>query len=74
MPGLWDAHVHMAQWESLISRLDVSGTDGPDVIVASGEDLPSPWVPALVLVWPISRLLRRMWSSIASYSRWWNGS
>lgn len=34
MPGLWDAHVHMAQWESLISRLDVSGTDGPDEVLA----------------------------------------
>lgn len=33
-------------------------------IVASSEELPSPWVPALVLVWPISRMLRRMWSSI----------
>ena len=33
-------------------------------IVASSEDLPSPWVPALLLVWPISRVLRRMWGSI----------
>lgn len=33
-------------------------------IVASSADLPSPWVPALLLVWPISRVLRRVWASI----------
>ncbi|MBM6544805.1 amidohydrolase family protein [Janibacter sp. YIM B02568] len=34
MPGLWDAHVHMAQWEGVVGRLDVSGTDGPDAVLA----------------------------------------
>ncbi|HEX8511119.1 MAG TPA: amidohydrolase family protein [Propionibacteriaceae bacterium] len=32
IPGLWDAHVHMAQWSQQRSRLDVSGTAGPQEV------------------------------------------
>lgn len=34
MPGLWDAHVHMGQWEGVVGRLDVGGTDSPDDVLA----------------------------------------
>lgn len=34
IPGLWDQHVHMAQWADVTSRLDMSGTAGPDEVVA----------------------------------------
>ena len=34
IPGLWDAHVHLGQWAAAGSRLDVSGTDGPEAVTA----------------------------------------
>lgn len=33
IPGLWDAHVHLAQWAQASDRLDVSGTAGPAEVV-----------------------------------------
>ena len=33
-PGLWDAHVHLQQWARSRTRLDVSGTDGPEQVTA----------------------------------------
>ena len=33
-PGLWDHHVHMAQWADVASRLDMSGTHAPEEVVA----------------------------------------
>ena len=30
IPGLWDHHVHLAQWADTLSRLDLSGTASPD--------------------------------------------
>jgi len=30
IPGLWDAHVHMAQWAMTVGRLDVSGAAEPE--------------------------------------------
>lgn len=29
IPGLWDHHVHLAQWADTLSRLDLSGTTKP---------------------------------------------
>ena len=34
LPGLWDAHVHFAQWARNLDRLDVSGAAGPDEALA----------------------------------------
>lgn len=34
IPGLWDAHVHMAQWSQLRTRLDVSGTTSAREVAA----------------------------------------
>src|SRR4051794_21074719 len=34
IPGLWDHHVHLAQWTARGQRLDVSGTDSPDAVLA----------------------------------------
>lgn len=40
IPGLWDQHVHMAQWGLTMTRLDVSGAAGPgDVVAAVGAHL-----------------------------------
>lgn len=33
IPGLWDAHVHMAQWSLALTRLDVGGTRSADEVV-----------------------------------------
>jgi predicted amidohydrolase YtcJ len=32
IPGLWDHHVHLAQWADTLSRLDLSGTASPDAV------------------------------------------
>ena len=32
IPGLWDHHVHLAQWADTLSRLDLSGTTSPDEV------------------------------------------
>ena len=34
VPGLWDAHVHLQTWARSGVRLDVSGTAGPEQVVA----------------------------------------
>lgn len=34
MPGLWDFHVHMGQWASVLRRVDTSGTAGPEEVLA----------------------------------------
>ncbi|MDN5804467.1 MAG: amidohydrolase family protein, partial [Microlunatus sp.] len=34
IPGLWDHHVHMGQWAATLSRIDMSGTAGPDEVLA----------------------------------------
>jgi predicted amidohydrolase YtcJ len=34
IPGLWDAHVHMAQWATTLGRLDLAGATGPDDVLA----------------------------------------
>ena len=34
IPGLWDHHVHLAQWTARGQRLDLSGTDSPDAALA----------------------------------------
>jgi hypothetical protein len=33
LPGLWDHHVHFAQWAQSRTRLDVSGTSHPSTVV-----------------------------------------
>ena len=32
IPGLWDGHVHLAQWTQTLSRLDVSTSGSPDEV------------------------------------------
>ncbi len=32
IPGLWDAHVHFAQWSQTVTRLDVSPAQSPDQV------------------------------------------
>jgi len=34
IPGLWDHHVHLAQWTASGQRLDLSGTDSPEAALA----------------------------------------
>jgi predicted amidohydrolase YtcJ len=34
IPGLWDHHVHLAQWTASEQRLDLSGSESPEVVVA----------------------------------------
>jgi predicted amidohydrolase YtcJ len=34
IPGLWDHHVHLAQWTARRDRLDLSGTDSPQDALA----------------------------------------
>jgi predicted amidohydrolase YtcJ len=34
VPGLWDAHVHLAQWALAARRLDLSGTSSPGEVLA----------------------------------------
>jgi len=38
IPGLWDHHVHLAQWTARGQRLDVSGTDSPEAALAVVRD------------------------------------
>jgi len=38
IPGLWDHHVHLAQWTARGQRLDVSGTDSPAAVLAVVRD------------------------------------
>ena len=33
VPGLWDQHVHMAQWAHARTMVDLSGTDSPEEVV-----------------------------------------
>ena len=45
IPGLWDAHVHLAQWALAGRRLDLSLTSSPEEVLAivarSGRDRPA---------------------------------
>jgi predicted amidohydrolase YtcJ len=34
IPGLWDHHVHLAQWTARGQRLDLAGSESPDHVVA----------------------------------------
>jgi predicted amidohydrolase YtcJ len=34
IPGLWDHHVHLAQWTASGQRLDLSGSESPEHVVA----------------------------------------
>ncbi|MBA8794795.1 hypothetical protein FHX74_002414 [Friedmanniella endophytica] len=34
IPGLWDAHVHLGQWALARTRLDLTGSAGPEEVVA----------------------------------------
>jgi predicted amidohydrolase YtcJ len=38
IPGLWDHHVHLAQWTARGQRLDLSGTDSPEHALAVVRD------------------------------------
>jgi predicted amidohydrolase YtcJ len=34
IPGLWDCHVHLAQWTALGERLDLAGSESPEHVLA----------------------------------------
>jgi predicted amidohydrolase YtcJ len=38
IPGLWDHHVHLAQWTASGQRLDLSGSESPEHVVARVRD------------------------------------
>jgi predicted amidohydrolase YtcJ len=38
IPGLWDHHVHLAQWTARGQRLDLSGTESPEAALAVVRD------------------------------------
>ncbi|MGC4110059.1 MAG: amidohydrolase family protein [Nocardioides sp.] len=38
IPGLWDAHVHLAQWTAVGERLDLSGSESPEHVVSRVRD------------------------------------
>jgi predicted amidohydrolase YtcJ len=38
IPGLWDHHVHLAQWTAVGQRLDLSGSESPEHVVARVRD------------------------------------
>ena len=38
IPGLWDAHVHLAQWTARRDRLDLGGTESPSEALARVGD------------------------------------
>ena len=38
VPGLWDQHVHLAQWTARGQRLDLSGSESPEHAVARVRD------------------------------------
>ena len=38
IPGLWDAHVHLAQWTARRDRLDLAGTESPSEALARVSD------------------------------------
>jgi predicted amidohydrolase YtcJ len=38
IPGLWDAHIHLAQWTARGQRLDLSGSGSPEQVVARVRD------------------------------------
>jgi len=33
IPGLWDHHVHLAQWADTLDRVDLAGTTGPEQVL-----------------------------------------
>ncbi|HET7068651.1 MAG TPA: amidohydrolase family protein [Nocardioides sp.] len=38
VPGLWDTHVHLAQWTASGQRLDLSGSESPEHVVSRVRD------------------------------------
>jgi len=38
IPGLWDQHVHLAQWTAVGQRLDLSGSESPEHVVVRVRD------------------------------------
>jgi hypothetical protein len=38
IPGLWDSHVHLAQWTAVGERLDLAGTESPEHVLARVRD------------------------------------
>jgi predicted amidohydrolase YtcJ len=38
IPGLWDHHVHLAQWTASRQRLDLSGSESPEHVVVRVRD------------------------------------
>jgi hypothetical protein len=38
IPGLWDHHVHLAQWTARGQRLDLAGSESPDHVLARVRD------------------------------------
>jgi predicted amidohydrolase YtcJ len=38
IPGLWDHHVHLAQWTASRQRLDLSGSESPEQVAARVRD------------------------------------
>jgi len=38
IPGLWDHHVHLAQWTASRQRLDLAGSESPEHVVARVRD------------------------------------
>ncbi len=38
IPGLWDHHVHLAQWTAVGQRLDLAGSESPEHVVARVRD------------------------------------
>lgn len=71
VPGLWDQHVHMSQWAATSRRLDVSGTVGPEEVLArvaahlTGEGGPADAGAAATLVEGFGWRLGA-WSSLPS--------
>jgi predicted amidohydrolase YtcJ len=38
VPGLWDHHVHLAQWTAQAQRLDLAGSESPEYVVSRVRD------------------------------------
>ncbi|MEV6399099.1 amidohydrolase [Streptomyces sp. NPDC051907] len=50
LPGLWDAHVHMAQWASVRRRLDLSGTASARDAAQAAHDRAADLAPGELLI------------------------
>jgi predicted amidohydrolase YtcJ len=51
MPGLWDQHVHMAQWTLSSARLDLGGARSADEAVALVRERLEEWPDVPVIGW-----------------------